>query len=38
MEEFEIFYNFNYLIVDSPAVLYHYSDGVQVPTWRKIRT
>jgi len=37
IETFEINYRFMELLISKGADLYHYSDGVQVPTWGKVK-
>jgi uncharacterized protein len=37
IETFEINYRFVDLLISNYADLYHYSDGVQVPTWGKVK-
>ena len=37
IESFEINYRFMDLLISKDADLYHYSEGVQVPTWGKVK-
>lgn len=37
IHSFDLYYNFGDIELRSPAALYHYSVGVRVPTWGKVR-
>jgi len=37
IEKIAIHYQFNNLVINSPASLYHYSTGVLVPTWGQVK-